>query len=157
MTQKKNSSAFDSALKYLTPKARTIREVENYLDSMNYSEVEVMNTVSRLAAADLLNDKKYAENFIESRLNTKPVSRAKLCSQLKEHFVPDEIISSVVEMIDDAVEEANALAVAEKFFRQFEKLDPEERVRRVNLRLQSRGYNYDCIKKCIVRLSETNE
>lgn len=157
MTQKKNSSAFDSALKYLTPKARTIREVENYLDSMNYSEVEVMNTVSRLAAADLLNDKKYAENFIESRLNTKPVSRAKLCSQLKEHFVPDEIISSVVEMIDDAVEEANALAAAEKFFRQFEKLDPEERVRRVNLRLQSRGYNYDCIKKCIVRLSEANE
>ncbi len=157
MTRKKNASAFDSALKYLTPKARTVREVENYLDDMNYSEIEVLNTIGRLEAANLLNDRKYAEDFVESRLNTKPVSRAKLCSQLREHFVPDEIINSVIEMVDDVVEEANAFAVAEKFYRQFEKLNSEERLRRVTLRLQSRGYNYDCIKKCIGRLSDANE
>ena len=34
----KGASAYDEALYFLTPKARTVREVENRLDECNYSE-----------------------------------------------------------------------------------------------------------------------
>lgn len=38
----KGASAYDEALYFLTPKARTVREVENRLDECNYSEGEIM-------------------------------------------------------------------------------------------------------------------
>ena len=77
------SSAYDTALKFLTPKARTVREVELKLDEGSYSEGEIMQTVERLIEGGLLDDEKYARDFIESRLNTKPVSRFRLAEQLQ--------------------------------------------------------------------------
>ena len=74
----KGASAYDEALYFLTPKARTVREVENRLDECNYSEGEIMAAIDRLRNNGLLNDEKFARDFIESRLNTKPVSRGKL-------------------------------------------------------------------------------
>ena len=75
---KQGQSAYDAALDYLTPKDRTQREVENYLDERNYSEIEVINTIERLKDNGLIDDERYAKRFVETRLNTKPISRQKL-------------------------------------------------------------------------------
>ena len=145
-TRKKGSSAYDEALHFLTPKARSVREVENHLDECEYSEIEIMNTVERLLNNGLLNDEKYAADFVESRLNTKPVSRFKLRRQLEEHFIPEEAISAALETVDDETEMQNALAVGRKFFRQFDSLQMSERLFRVGTRLNARGYYSENIK-----------
>lgn len=151
---KKGLSAYDTALYYLTPKARTVREMENYLDEGNYSEIEIMNAVERLIENGLLNDEKYAKDFVESRLNTKPVSKSKLKQQLEGHFIAEEIIKDVLNDIEDDVESKNAQLVAEKYFRQFASLESSERLRRVGLRLTARGYSVDCVKKTLAELKE---
>ena len=92
----KGASAYDEALYFLTPKARTVREVENRLDECNYSEGEIMAAIDRLRNNGLLNDEKFARDFIESRLNTKPVSRGKLRRQLREHFVENAVIDEAL-------------------------------------------------------------
>ena len=63
----KGASAYDEALYFLTPKARTVREVENRLDECNYSEGEIMAAIDRLRNNGLLNDEKFARDFIEQR------------------------------------------------------------------------------------------
>ena len=151
---KTQASAYDTALDYLTYKARTVREMENRLDEGDYSEIEIMQTVERLINNGLLDDRKYAADFIESRLNTKPVSRNKLREQLEGHFVPSDIISEALSEVSDEIEYANAERVAEKYFRQFSSLELSERLRRVGLRLASRGYTYDCIKQVLSELTE---
>ncbi|MCH5279056.1 MAG: RecX family transcriptional regulator [Christensenellaceae bacterium] len=151
---KTQSSAYDMALDYLTSKARTVREMELRLDEGDYSEIEIMQTVDRLIGSGLLDDRKYAEAFIETRLNTKPVSRRKLREQLEGHFVPDDIIKDALNVVSDDVENANAKSVAEKYFRQFSSLELSERFRRVGLRLASRGYTYDCIKLVLSELGD---
>ena len=153
----KGRSAYDEALHFLTPKARTVREVEDHLDECDHSEMEIFETVERLKNAGLLDDAKYAADFIESRLNTKPVSRMKLREQLAAHFIDPAIIDSALECVSDEGELENARAVAEKYYRQFEGLEPAERLRRVGLRLASRGYGYDDIKRVLSELSELSE
>lgn len=150
----KGNSAYDEALYFLTPKARTVREVENRLDECNHSEMEIFEAVERLKNAGLLDDAKYAADFIESRLNTKPVSKMKLREQLAGHFVDTDIIEAALSAVTDETELGNARAVAEKYFRQFEALESEERLRRVGLRLSSRGYSYDDIKTVLSELDE---
>ena len=74
----------DAALRFLA-RARTVREVERHLDACEYGEVEVYETVERLKDLGLLNDVTYAEEFVRTRLATKPISRAHLREQLLSH------------------------------------------------------------------------
>lgn len=153
MTRKQKtscSSAYDTALKFLSPKARTVREVEMKLDEGDYSEGEIIQTVERLTEAGLLNDEKYAMDFIESRLNTKPVSRFRLREQLKAHYVPNDIIESALGSLSDDSELENAVKVAAKFRDQFEGIDDKTKKRqRIYLRLQTRGYSHDTIMRAM--------
>lgn len=155
MKMKKGISAYDAALFFLTPKARTVRETENYLDSQQFSEYEVMQTIERLKSSGLLDDAKYAAEFIETRLNTKPVSRMKLRIQLEGHFVPGDIIDDALSRIDEKTELCNAQRVAQKFYRQFSGLDEEERLKRVQSRLASRGYSFSTIQAVVYDLDDS--
>lgn len=140
------SSAYEAALKFLSPKARTVREVELKLDEGCYSEGEIMQTVERLTGLGLLDDEKYARDFIESRLNTKPVSRFRLTEQLRAHFVPEDIIEAALSELPDNTELENARRIVEKYSRQFEKIeDEEEKRRRIYARLRTRGFTHDVI------------
>lgn len=148
-------SAYDAALSYLSPKARTVREVELKLDEGSYSEGEIMQTIERLKEAGLLDDEKYARDFIESRLSTKPVSRFRLREQLRSHHVPEEIVSAALDEVEPGTEFENAVAVVKKFARQFEGIEDEEKRRRlIYSRLQTRGYSHETI---IAAMNEADE
>lgn len=153
----KGASAYDEALYFLTPKARTVREVENRLDECNYSEGEIMAAIDRLRNNGLLNDEKFARDFIESRLNTKPVSRGKLRRQLREHFVENAVIDEALSAVSDETELSNAAAVGSKYFRQYSNLSLKERLHRTGSRLVSCGYAFDDVKTVLSELAENSE
>ncbi len=143
-------SAYETALRFLTPKARTVREVEQKLDEGGYSEGEIMQTIERLSDAGLLDDRRYAEDFIESRLKTKPVSRFRLAEQLRGHFVDPYTIEEALASVNDGTEYENAVKLVEKFRRQFENVsDEEEKTRRIRARLLTRGFDHDTITKAL--------
>ena len=150
-------NAYDEALYFLTPKPRTVREVENRLDECDFSEIETANAVERLLENGLLDDRRYARDFVESRLNTKPVSRRKLTEQLEGHFVEQAALEEAIAAVTDEVELENARTVGKKFFRQFRGLELSERLRRVGLRLAGRGYGFDDTKLVLTELSELPE
>ena len=144
------ASAYDTALRFLAPKARTVREVELKLDEGNYSEGEIMQTIERLCDSGLLNDEGYAHDFVESRLNTKPVSKFRLREQLRGHFVPEDIIESTLAELPDELETANAVEVAAKYMRLLSTVaDTTERLKRVYTRLQTRGFSHETIMRAL--------
>ncbi len=131
----------DAALSYLTGRMRTVREVEKKLDSLQYGEGDILVTVERLKELNLLNDEAYAREFVRSRLATKPVSRQKLYLDLKGHKVPEELIEEALNELPADTEGNNALAVAEKYWRQMSALEKSVRRERVLRRLMSRGFS----------------
>ena len=147
--KKTGKSAMDAALDFLSAKPRTVRETEDKLDSLNYGEYEVYQAVERLKELGYLNDLKFAEDFISSRLATKPVSRRKLKEQLYTHKLPSDCIDEALSTVTDEVENNNAALVAEKFYRQFENLEERERKQRVMRRLLSRGYDFNAVRQSV--------
>ena len=133
----------DSALRFLGARARTIREVERHLDACEYGEVEVYETVERLKELNLLDDLAYANEFVRTRLATKPISRAHLREQLLAHEVEQEAMDRALEQVDEEAQQRSAVSVAEKYARQYARLTQEERDEMVIRRLLSRGYSYD--------------
>lgn len=134
-------SPMDAALVYLTGRMRTVREVEDKLDSLQYGEGDILITVNRLKELNLLNDAEYAREFVRSRLATKPLSRQKLYLDLKGHKVPEELIQEVLNELPQETESGNAREVAIKYWRQMGSLEESVRRERVLRRLMSRGFS----------------
>ena len=133
----------DAALRYLGARARTVREMERHLDTCEYGEVEVYETVERLKELGLLDDLAFANEFVRTRLATKPISRAHLREQLLSHETEQEAIDVALSEIDEETQQRTATATAEKYARQYARLSPEERDEMVIRRLLARGYSYD--------------
>lgn len=144
----------DAALRYLTPRPRSVREVEEHLDRAHYGEYEIAQTVERLLELRYLDDAAYARDFIRARLAAKPVSRRKLMEQLMHHKLPKEIAEEALGAVTEEMEAENAAAVAEKFARQFAALPGAERKKRIARRLFSHGYGYDAARAGLRALEE---
>jgi len=145
------------ALTYLSSRPRTVREMEYYLDSKEYGEFEVYNTVEELKELGYLNDERYAEDFISTRLATKPLSRRKLREQLYEHKIPADIIDAALTAITDDDERSSAKLVAQKFSRQFAALEYDERKNRVIKRLVGRGFDHQTIREVCAEAFDGDE
>lgn len=139
----------DAALRFLGGRARTVREVERRLDACEFGEVEVYETVERLKDLGLLNDASFAEQFVQTRLSTKPVSRAHLREQLMQHEVDRDAMEQALLLVDEETETGSALAVAQKYARQSERLPEDERKEFVLKRLMARGYSYDAARSAL--------
>ena len=144
----------DAALAYLTDRMRTVREVEDKLDDLQYGEGDVLATVERLKELNLLNDEAYAREFVRSRLANKPVSRQKLYLDLKAHHVPEEYIQLALNELPSETEADNARQVAQKFWRQMSALEEGVRRERVLRRLMSRGFSAEASLAAIREAAE---
>ncbi|HWR24374.1 MAG TPA: regulatory protein RecX [Feifaniaceae bacterium] len=139
----------DTALKFLAAKARTVREVERHLDDSQFGEIEVQQVIDRLLELKYLDDAAYAEEFVRTRLSSKPLSRNKLKEQLLQHELALPVISEALAGIDDAHEYGNALQIAQKYARQLSRYEPEELKERLMQRLVARGFAYDDSRRAI--------
>ena len=144
----------DAALAYLTDRMRTVREVEEKLDDLQYGEGDILSTVARLKELNLLNDEVYAREFVRSRLAVKPLSRQKLYMDLKAHRVPEQFIEAALNDLPQETEADNARAVAGKFWRQMSGLDDKVRRERVLRRLMSRGFSTEASLAAIRAVEE---
>ena len=133
----------DAALRFLGARARTVREIERHLDACEYGEVEVYETVERLKELGLVDDLAFANEFVRTRLATKPISRAHLREQLLAHETAQDAIDEALQQVDEETQQRSAISVADKYARQYARLPQEERDEMVIRRLLSRGYSYD--------------
>ena len=147
----------DAALRYLGARARTVRETERHLDACEYGEVEISETIERLRELGLLNDLSYAEEYVRTRLATKPVSRAHLRQQLFAHEAEEEAVERALSAVDEKTETQSAAAIAGKYARQYACLPQEERNEMVLRHLLARGYSYDGARAALRANAEAEE
>ena len=144
----------DAALSYLTGRMRTVREVEDKLDDLQYGEGDILAVVDRLKELKLLNDEEYAREFVRSRLATKPMSRQKLYLDLRAHKLPEELIESALNELPKETAADNAMEVAKKYWRQMSALEEPIRRERVLRRLMSRGFSTEASLAAIRQAAE---
>lgn len=148
----------DAALRFLGPRARTVRELERHLDGLEFGEVEIMETVDRLKELSLLDDAAYARDFIESRLRSKPVSRAHLKEQLRTHELDADILDGALSAVTDETERENAYRACRSFFPKDGLEEDGRSYERLLAKLMRHGFGfYDsraAIERCVAEAEE---
>ncbi len=103
------------ALDLLAVRPRTVRELAARLRSKGYEHGLVEDTVARCLGAGYLNDREFAEYWVEERCRSNPCGPARLRQELGRKGVPAEVVAAVLaERLVPAREVELAVRVARK-------------------------------------------
>ena len=135
-----SARAYNQALIYLTPRARSIMEVRNNLDKKGFTPEVIDETISKLTDYGLVDDREFAALFVEGRERFRPKSRFALGYELRQKGVSDTIIEKALEGVD---EKDAALRAVRAKTRTWQNFDTETLKKKAMAFLRNRGFSYE--------------
>ena len=176
-------TVYDSAIRFLSYRPRSAREVELRLRKKGHPPEEIAAVMDRLQKRGYVNDEEFARFWVGNRMSFNPRGARLLKSELRQKGVAPQVIDAVLaeqsEAQADAAQQAaeiaeawgetardepapgtdlaNALALARKKWRTYGSLDPQTARRRLSGFLARRGYNYDIIDQVLRRLLSSDD
>jgi regulatory protein len=147
--KKKILPPFDRALKYLSIKQRSVKEVHYYLVKKQYSEDDINDAVKRLIELKFLNDDDFARSYTEIK-QKKGKSKKLIKFELKLKGINQDVAKDVLEYSKSDYK--TALEYVQKRMRQFERFDLETKKKKIATRLRSRGFSWETISKVLKKV-----
>ncbi|HMH30986.1 MAG TPA: RecX family transcriptional regulator [Methylomirabilota bacterium] len=135
---------YAQTLRYVAMRPRTKWEISVYLDRKKASPPLVEEILNKLSNIGLIDDKKYAQAFVNDRRLLRPTSRRKLIMELRKKHVATDLIEEAVGT-EREDEQASLGAVIETKRRQAKYQDDLKLMQY----LARQGFNYGDIKDAI--------
>ncbi len=143
--QSELGKALDKAYRFLSYRSRSQREVAIHLRGKNYDPTMVDEAIGQLKAQNLLDDVRFAEEWISERQLLNPRSRMELKIELRRKGINSE-----------AIEEALAAYTAEYEVEAITDLITQKKLRhrysnerKLQHYLSAKGYSADAIRRAI--------
>lgn len=128
-------------LRQLTAAPRTRGQLATVLARRNVPEPVADRVLDRLVEVGLVDDRAFAEAWVQSRHAGRGLARRALHEELTTRGVDRELAAAAVEALDPAAESAAARRLAEQALRRSRGRDTATRVRRAAGMLARRGYS----------------
>lgn len=139
--QSQEGKMFDRTLNLLSIRPRSEWEIVNYLERKKQAPALIENILSRLSNLGYINDRKFAELWVDNRRRLKPTSSLKLRSELKQKHISSEIIDEVLSQKQD-----DHSALKEMLERK--RLRYPDKIKLMQ-HLARQGFRYDDIKRAL--------
>lgn len=146
--------AYQRAIKFLSYRPRSEREVAQNLRKHEVPEVAIEDVLGRLREKNYVNDADFARMWVENRSAFRPKGRRALRMELRQKGITDTAIEVALETLD---EERLAFQAARKKTSQLRRADNQEFRKKMYGYLARRGFNNDAISPVIRKLLEERE
>jgi regulatory protein len=148
--------AHQAALHLLSYRPRAENEIQRKLVEKGYSEEECDAVMERLRQAGLVGDGKFAQQWVDNRLEFRPRGRRMVTAELRQKGVADEEIEQALSGLPD--EETLAYDAAVRAARKLEGQDWETFRKRLAGHLARKGFTYETIAPVLRKVwEETRE
>ena len=151
---------FNKALFFLKFRPRTEKEVYDYLlkkiKSTHYSTNDVEKVIEKLKEMDLLNDKKFIEEYVSFYSKNNPKSKKVLTLELLRKGVDKDLIDEYF-LKNQLDEEELAFLLLKKRFPRWALIDKKKRLKKAFDFLGRRGFSFETVKKVIEKLEESGK
>lgn len=141
--------AFQKALRFLENRPRAEAEVWRRLREHQISDEAILPVIERLRSSGLINDTRFAQEWVENRSTFRPRGRRALAMEMRQRGIPGETIDEAIADID---EEALALQAARKQARKLHDLEWQDFRRKLSSFLARRGFSYATIAPVVIRI-----
>ncbi len=95
--------SYYKALKYLTIKMRTKKEIRDYLKKKDFGEEVIVKTITRLEKEEYINEKKYIHYYILDQINLTLNGPQKIKKVLLQKMLDENTINQELSRIDNKV------------------------------------------------------
>lgn len=139
------------ALKYLSYRARTEKEVRAKLVQKGFEENVVDAVIERLYALHYLDDAAYARSFVSGRFRNRGYGPARIRGDLMRRGIDRSLIEEALgEVLEPEETFETAKEQAEKrWARLASEPDPAKRRKKLSDFLVRRGYSYDIVRRVL--------
>ncbi len=134
------SKAYNNCLRFLSPRARSVKEIIDYLKKKKVTSATIDKTIQRLLKEHLLDDKIFADMFVENRERFRPRSKFALSFELKQKGIEQDIIDDAVKDIDELKSAWSAVKPKLSLWQNF---DSTKFRKKIFNYLKNRGFSYD--------------
>jgi len=143
--EKDYSKAKDAALKFLSYRARSEKELRDKLISKEFDPMTIERVVEFLKRYDYINDEKFAYSYVREHIRLKLEGRKKLIYDLRQKGIKSEIIDHVLDNTDiNEIDQAIKLLKKKCPDKTEPGLKEKQRIYQFLLR---KGFFYDTIRK----------
>ena len=141
------SKARNYVYRILARRMYTTREIRNKLLERGYVDKIIEDVIATLERYGYLNDKTYAEEWIQSRMRSKPKGKFALRQELGQKGIEKSIIEDALSQAFNESEEAEmALNVARRKYNSYRGDDPVAARRKLQAFLLRRGFDFETVK-----------
>ena len=152
--EERKKEAKDMALRFLSFRRRTEKQVKEKLQKKGFDEKTIKATIDKLKEFDLINDLEFATSWVKDRLSFKPRGRKLLKQELYKKGISKETIEQVTEELCQD-EDKSALELLEKIKKRYKGLEPKVARRRMFGFLLRRGFSYETTKKALNQVNRS--
>jgi len=146
---------YDKFLRFAMLRPRSEKELEGWLKRKKVHESMHKDLFNRLKRMELVDDKKFAEWWVEQRGTFKPRGTRALAQELRMKGIDREVIEQVL-METPMNEEKIAKELLEKKMYRWKNLPKREASLKMTQFLARKGFGWDVIKK-VVRIDHAEE
>jgi regulatory protein len=125
----------------LTGRARSRQELRDALAAKDVPAELSDRLLDRFEQVGLVDDQAFADTWVDSRQQSRGLSRRALADELRRKGVDREVAQSATERIDDTAERAAALQLALRKRRSLRNVDEPTAFRRLTGMLARKGYS----------------
>lgn len=142
--------ALEKSLRWLGIRPRSQKELEKKLKNKGFTQAIIKETIKKLQEFDYLNDKKFAQSWLEAR---KLSGKGKFIVQkeLKEKGINEEIIKKILEKYSTDDEFEIARELVNKKIKNYQKGNIFTKKQKIARYLASRGFGWETIIKILKR------
>ena len=131
-------------LDYLSYRPRSEWEIREYLEKKGFSSSAIDSAVSALIKVNLIDDRAFAQYWVENRAQFRPKGKRVLTYELRQKGISSHVIDEALAAYDEL---SAARRVFEEQSRRLVNLPSELFRRRLIERMARRGFSYDLIQE----------
>jgi regulatory protein len=147
--------AFQNALIVISYRPRSVHEVQKKLREKGFDDTVIDLVVERLKASGLVEDKEFAQAWIENRTVFRPRSQRLMALELRQKGVPDEVVQKA--LVDSVDDETLADQAAIQYARKLKNLEWLEFRKKLSAFLARRGFSFEIIGPLVRRVWQESQ
>lgn len=141
-------SALDHAVKYLTVRARSRKEVETKLRLYGYPDDTVNMVLYKLEKTGVLNDSEFAQHWTQAR-SEKGLGKKNIARDLRQKGISRETAEIALTEVDETQQLEKAKQLVEKWIPRYRNVNSRDAARKIIQALIRRGYDWEIAKTAV--------
>ena len=144
----KRKKAKERALNFLSYRDRSEHEMIKKLNDVGYDAAVVDWVINELKKLNLINDKRFAVNFIQNKMITHPMGEFLARKELSNKGIDSQLIDEIVEQIYREQDQFSiALKISYARRKRFKEIEDVKAKKRISDLLLRRGFNWNIISQ----------